>query len=90
MEKEEEWGERGKCVGNKKHNEEEQNRQGEVKNSRGKREAKELICPTHGHELRGRGLLEGRRAERGKGKNWDNCNNKINKIYLKKNSKILF
>ena len=29
-----------------------QNRQGEVKNSMGKGEAKELICTTHGHELR--------------------------------------
>ena len=30
-----------------------QNRQGDVKNSIGNGEAKELICPTHGHELRG-------------------------------------
>ena len=30
-----------------------QNRQGEVKNSIGNVEAKELICATHGHELRG-------------------------------------
>ena len=28
------------------------NRQGEVKNSIGNREAKELICTTHGYELR--------------------------------------
>ena len=28
-----------------------QNRQGEVKNSIGNGEAKELICTTHGHEL---------------------------------------
>ena len=36
------------------------NRQGEVKNSIGKGEAKELICKTHGHELsRIGGLLEG-------------------------------
>ena len=28
------------------------NRQGEVKNSTGNGEAKELICMTHGHELR--------------------------------------
>ena len=28
-------------------------RQGEVKNSIGNGEAKELICRTHGHELRG-------------------------------------
>ena len=30
------------------------NSQGEVKNSIGNVEAKELICITHGHELRGR------------------------------------
>ena len=30
-----------------------QNRQGEVKNSIGNVEAKELICTMHGHELRG-------------------------------------
>ena len=29
-----------------------QNRQGEVKNSMGNEEARELICMTHGHELR--------------------------------------
>ena len=28
-----------------------QNRQGEVKNSMGNEEARELICMTHGHEL---------------------------------------
>ena len=32
---------------------------GEVKNSIGTVEAKELICITHGHELRGQGMLEG-------------------------------
>ena len=31
-----------------------QNRQGDVKNSIGNGEAKELICVTYGHELRGR------------------------------------
>ena len=36
-----------------------QNRQGDVKNSTGNGEAKELTCLTRGHELRG-GLLEGR------------------------------
>ena len=30
-----------------------ENRQGEGKNSIGNVEAKELICTTHGHELRG-------------------------------------
>ena len=42
----------GKGTGSKKHSWEVENRQGEVKNSRGNREAKELICTTHGHELR--------------------------------------
>ena len=46
-------GEWGKCTGNKKHNWQIQNRQGEVKNSIRNGEAKELICMTHGHELRG-------------------------------------
>ena len=45
-----------------------QNRQGEVKNSIGNREEKELICMTHGHELR-EGMLVGGgyRAEWDKG-----------------------
>ena len=51
-----EGGEWGKGTGNKKHNQQVLNRQGEVKNSNGNGEAKELICMTHGHELR-----EGRR-----------------------------
>ena len=49
-----------------------QNRQGEVKNSIGNVEAKELICTTHGHELRGQMLMgRGCRAEgnKGEGKN---------------------
>ena len=49
----------GKGTGNKKHNWQVQNRHGDVKNSIGNGEAKELTCMTHGHELRGR-LLEGR------------------------------
>ena len=40
-----------KGTGNKKYNQQVQNRQGDVKN-RGNGEAKELICATHGHELR--------------------------------------
>ena len=48
----------GKGTGNKKHKWYVQNRQGEVKNSMGNGEAKELICVTHGHELRG-GILVG-------------------------------
>ena len=47
----------GKGTG-KKHKWQVQNRQGEVKNSIGNGEAKELICLTHGHELR-EGTLEG-------------------------------
>ena len=42
----------GKGTGNKKQNWQVQNRQGEVKYSIGNGEAKELICRTHGHELR--------------------------------------
>ena len=48
----------GKGIGNKKYKWQVQNRQGEVMNSIGNGEAKELICTTHGHELRG-GLLVG-------------------------------
>ena len=48
------WGENGaKGTGNKKHKWQVQSREGEVKNSMGNGEAKELICTTHGHELRG-------------------------------------
>ena len=49
-------------------------RQGEVKNSVGNVEAKELICMTHGHELKA-GNVGGRRCagQRGvKGGKWDN------------------
>ena len=49
---------RGKGVWIKKHNLQVQNRQGDVKSSIENGVAKELICMTHGHELRG-GLLEG-------------------------------
>ena len=41
-----------KGTGNKKHSWQVQNREGEVKNSVGNGEAKELICMIHGHELR--------------------------------------
>ena len=44
---------RGKGTGNKKHNWQVENRQGEGKNSIGNVEAKELICMTHRHELKG-------------------------------------
>ena len=43
----------GKGTGNKKHKWQVQNRQGEVKNSIGNKEVKELICMTNGHHLRG-------------------------------------
>ena len=43
--------------------------------------AKDLICMTHGHELR-RGMLEGIGVKGNKGENWDNCSSIINKIYF--------
>ena len=45
------WGEKNgrKGTGNKKHNGQVQNIQGEVKNSIGNGETKEFICTTHGH-----------------------------------------
>ena len=46
-------GEWEKGTGNKKHKWQVENRQGEVKNSLGNVEAKELICMTQGHELKG-------------------------------------
>ena len=51
----------------------------------GNGEVKELICPTHGHELRwGNTGGMGGAWQRGiKGKKWDNCTSIINKIYLK-------
>ena len=42
----------GKGTGNKKHKWQVENRQGEVKNSIGNVEAKELIYTTHGRELK--------------------------------------
>ena len=48
---------RGNGAGIKKHNQQVQNRLGDVKNSIGNGEAKELKCTTYGHELR-EGLLE--------------------------------
>ena len=57
----------GKGTGNKKHNSQAQNRQQEVKNGIGNGEAKELICTTHGHELRMGGMLEGAGMQGGRG-----------------------
>ena len=58
------WGEVGengrKGTGKKKQNWLVQNRQGEVKNSVGNGEAKELICTTHERELRVGGDAGGR------------------------------
>ena len=57
-----------------------------VNNSIGNVEAKELICTTHGHELKGR-MLEGGecRVEGDKGEEKkDDRNSIINKIYFKK------
>ena len=55
---------------------------GKVKNSIGYWEAKEVICRTHGHKLKGRNAggrgVVGRRGI--KGKKWDNCHSIINKI----------
>ena len=78
---EEEVGRKG--TENKQHKWQVQNRQGEVKNSIGNVEAKELICMIHGHELR-RGSAGGI-GQRGiyVRKIWNNCNSKINKITLK-------
>ena len=56
----------GKGTGNKKHNWKVQNRQEEVKNSMGNGKAKELICTTHGHKLRGGGN-DGREGDKGEG-----------------------
>ena len=47
------------------------------------------MCMTHGHELK-RGIAGGKGGTEqsgAKGKNWDNCNSIINKIYLKKKKK---
>ena len=44
-----------------------ENRQGEGKNSVGNVEAKELICMTHGHELKG-GNVDGRGCAGQRGK----------------------
>ena len=73
----------GKGTGNKKHKWQVQNRQEEVKKSIGNVEAKEVICMTHGQELKrgnvgGRGCAGRREIKEGK---W-NCNSIINKIYI--------
>ena len=61
----------------------------EVKNSIGNVEAKELICMTHGLELRwgndGGRRGTGRKGIKGRKKIWDNYNSIINKIHFLKN-----
>ena len=71
-----------------------QSRQGEVENSIGSGEAKELTCTTHGHELRW-GNAGGRGAQGGGGikgrKKWGNCNSIIIKyIFLKTRSTVFY
>ena len=51
----------------------------------GNEEAKELICTTHGHELRGGGECwweEECKVVGNKGGGWDNCNSITNKIHF--------
>ena len=47
---------RGKGTRNKEHKWLVENRQGEIKNSIGNVETKELICTIHGHELKWRNV----------------------------------
>ena len=58
----------------------------------GNGEAKELICATHGHELKGGECVwEGFAGQRGiKEEKWDNCNSIINKIYLKNRNVTIY
>ena len=61
------WGRMGeKGTGSKKHNWQVQNRQGEVKNSIGNGEAKEIICTAYGHELRVGRMPVGGAVQRGR------------------------
>ena len=62
----------GKGIGDKLHKWQAKNRQGEVKNSIENVEVKELICTTHGHELKvgsacGSGCAGWRRINGGNG-----------------------
>ena len=65
----------GKGTGNKKHKWQVETRQGEVKNSMGNGEAKELICTTHGHELSG-----GMQVGEGQGVEGDKGEEKMRKL----------
>ena len=64
-----EEGEWGEGTGIKKHKWQVQNRQGEVKNRIENGEAKELMCVTPGHELRGQAWRGGLQGE-GEGGEW--------------------
>ena len=59
-----------------------EDRQGEVKNNIGNVEAKELICMTHGHELKG-GMQVGGGVQDGGEQRGENgtTNSIVNKIY---------
>ena len=82
----------GKDTENKQHKWQVENRQGEVKNNTGNEAAKELICMTYGHELKGGNA--GRMWHAGlrgiKGEKSDNCNSIINKIYFLKSFSEIF
>ena len=74
----------GKGTGNKKHKWQVQNRQVEVKYSMENGEAKQLICMTHGLDLRWRnyGGMRGTGQRGIKGRQlWDNYNSITNKLY---------
>ena len=61
----------GKGTRNKKHKWQVKNIQGEVKNSIGNGEAKELICTSHGHEQRqGNAGMRGGAGRRGGAGQW--------------------
>ena len=67
-----------------------QSRLGDGKwSSTGNGVAKEVICMTHGHELRGQiiGGSRGHQVEVGKGGKLGNYNSITNKTYLKNNEK---
>ena len=74
----------GKGTENKQSKQQVEGRQEEIKNSIGNVEAKELLCTTHGHEVRwgndGGKVGAGQRGI--KGGKWDNCNSIVNKIYI--------
>ena len=63
---------------------------GVVKSIIGNGEAKELICMNMNMNKGGEIIVEVYRAEGDKGeKKWDNCSSIINKIYFKKEKKVV-